>query len=204
MTTDVRVGVLALQGSFEPHARAVRRLGREPVLVRAPGDLGDLEDLTHLILPGGESTTLHHLLVLFGLFEEVRARAARGELALFGTCAGAILMGRDDGTRPPRFGVIDATLARNAYGRQVDSFEAELDVPELGAPLHAIFIRAPRFASVGPRASVLARHRGEPVLVAHGPHLAATFHPELAEDDRLLALWLESTRVPRATPVATP
>lgn len=218
MDSAPRIGVLALQGSFEPHARALRRLGHEPLFVRSRedleghGDLGGLVDhgdlgggLTHLILPGGESTTLYHLLVLFGLFDEIRARAARGELALFGTCAGAILMGQDDGTRPPRFGVLDATLARNAYGRQVDSFEAELAVseilgPEPGAGLRAIFIRAPRFSNVGPRARVLARHRGEPVLVVQGPHLAATFHPELAEDDRLLASWIAGTDESRTRP----
>ncbi|MBK8177707.1 MAG: pyridoxal 5'-phosphate synthase glutaminase subunit PdxT [Planctomycetes bacterium] len=201
MTAAVQVGVLALQGSFEPHARAVRRLGHEPVLVRARADLGGL---THLILPGGESTTLHHLLVLFGLFDEIRERAARGELALFGTCAGAILMGQDDGTRPPRFGLIDATLARNAYGRQVDSFEAELAPGEFGAaPLRAIFIRAPCLTGVGPQVRVLARHRGEPVLVEQGPHLAATFHPELAGEDRILARFLGLGEGRRVGPAAS-
>ncbi len=178
-----RVGVLALQGSFEEHAAAVRRLGFEPVLVRSAEDV---RELTHLILPGGESTTLHHLMELFGVGEAIRTRAASGELSIFGTCAGAILLGQDDGTRPPRFGLLDATLDRNAYGRQVDSFRANVDVEVLeGGPLDAVFIRAPRFSKIGPRARVLARHNGEPVLVEQSGLLAATFHPELTRDDRL-------------------
>lgn len=188
MVRAKKVGVLALQGSFEPHARAVSRLGYEPVLVRAPADL---EGLTHLILPGGESTTLHHLLELFGLREEIRTRASRGELALFGTCAGAILLGREDGSRPPRLGLLDANLERNAYGSQVDSFQAGIDVDGLeGGALQATFIRAPRFTNIGASARVLARLHGEPVLVEQPGVLAATFHPELSKDDRLHARFL--------------
>ena len=188
MVSPIRVGVLALQGSFEPHAAAVRRLGHEAVLVRAPADLAGL---THLILPGGESTTLHHLLELFGLREAILLRAQRAELALFGTCAGAILLGADDGTRPPRFGLLDATLSRNAFGSQVDSFQAPIEVEELaGGALLGTFIRAPKFARVGPRARVLARLQGEPVLVEQPGLLAASFHPELTADDRLLERFL--------------
>jgi len=184
----MKAGVLALQGSFEPHAAALRRLGLEGVLVRS---VEELAGLTHLILPGGESTSLHHLLELFGLREAIRERAAHGELALFGTCAGAILMGADDGTRPPRMGLLDATLARNAYGTQVDSFQAPLQVDGLeGGPLLARFIRAPRFTQVGPRARVLARFDGQPVLVEQEGLLAASFHPELVGDDRLHARFL--------------
>jgi len=188
MVRAKKAGVLALQGSFEPHARAVSRLGFDPVLVKSPDDLAGL---THLILPGGESTTLHHLLELFGLRETIVARARRGELALFGTCAGAILMGREDGSRPPRFGLLDAELERNAYGRQVDSFRAPLELAGIGGPaLDALFIRAPRFSRVGERARVLARLAGEPVLVEQPGLLAATFHPELGLDDRVHARFL--------------
>ncbi len=188
MARAKKVGVLALQGSFEPHARVLRRLGFEPLLVRGAEDL---RDLTHLILPGGESTTLHHLLELFGIGDAIRARHAAGELSLFGTCAGAILLGRDDGSRPPRLGLLDATLERNAYGRQVDSFEDEIAIDGLdGGPLRAIFIRAPRFAKLGERARVLARRGREPVLVEQDGLLAATFHPELSGDDRLHARFL--------------
>ncbi len=192
-----KVGVLALQGSFEEHAAAVRRLGIDPVLVRSAQDV---RELTHLILPGGESTTLHHLMELFGVDEAIRSRAASGELSIFGTCAGAILLSQDDGTRPPRFGLLDATLDRNAYGRQVDSFRANVDVEQLsGGPLDAVFIRAPRFSKIGPRARVLARHDGEAILVEQPGLLAATFHPELTQDDRLLERFLRSP-VPRAAP----
>ena len=188
MVRAKKVGVLALQGSFEPHARAVARLGYVPVLVRS---VPDLEGLTHLILPGGESTTLHHLLELFGMFEPIRARASRGELALFGTCAGAILLGQDDGSRPQRFALLDAELERNAYGRQIDSFQTDIDVDGLeGGALRATFIRAPRFANIGKHARVLARLNGEPVLVEQPGLLAATFHPELSGDDRLHARFL--------------
>jgi len=188
MVRAKRVGVLALQGSFGPHARAVERLGFQCVLVRAPADL---EGLTHLILPGGESTTLHHLLELFGMREMIRERAARGELALFGTCAGAILLGAEDGSRPPRLGLLDAALERNGFGSQVDSFRAAIDVEGLeGESMNAIFIRAPRFTRVGERARVLARWKGEAVLVEQPGLLAATFHPELSGDDRVHARFL--------------
>jgi len=188
MVQAQKAGVLALQGSFEPHARALARLGHEPVLVRAPADL---VGLSHLILPGGESTTLQHLLELFGLWDPILDRARAGDLALFGTCAGAILLGKEDGSPPQRFGLLDAGLERNAYGRQVDSFRASIEIEGLeGGPMQAIFIRAPRFASVGESARVLSRLEGEAVLVEQPGLLAATFHPELSEDDRLHARFL--------------
>jgi 5'-phosphate synthase pdxT subunit len=176
----MKVGVLALQGAFEPHERMLRTLGVEPELVRAPGQL---YGVTHLVLPGGESTTLHHLLELFGMWELLRERHATGELALFGTCAGAILLGRGADARPPRLGVLDAELERNAYGRQLDSFRESLDFE--GRVLDGVFIRAPRIAHVGPNARVLARRGGEPVLVEGPGVLAATFHPELGCDPRI-------------------
>jgi 5'-phosphate synthase pdxT subunit len=186
----LHVGVLALQGSFAPHAAAVRRMGHEPLEVRGREQL---DGLSHLILPGGESTTLHHLLELFELGATIRERAARGALALFGTCAGAILLGADAGELPPRWGLLDARLERNAFGRQIDSFQVALEVSGLdGGPLLATFIRAPRFAHVGARARVLARHEGEAVLVEQDNLLAASFHPELVGDDRLHRRFLSS------------
>lgn len=178
----MQVGVLALQGGFEPHLEVLRSLGVAARAVRTPRVLAEL---THLVLPGGESTTLHHLLTLFGMWELLRARHAAGELVVFGTCAGAILIGRaaTDSARPPRFGLLDVALERNAYGRQVDSFRAELDFE--GSPLPAVFIRAPRIASVGPGVRVLARHGADPVLVEGPGALAATFHPELSGDPRV-------------------
>lgn len=178
----MQVGVLALQGGFEPHLDVLRSLGVAARAVRTPRELAEL---THLVLPGGESTTLHHLLTLFGMWELLRARHAAGELVVFGTCAGAILLGRAaaDGARPPRLGLLDVALERNAYGRQVDSFCAELEFE--GAPLPAVFIRAPRIASVGTGVRVLARHGADPVLVEGPGALAATFHPELSGDSRV-------------------
>ena len=194
----MRAGVLALQGDFEPHAQMLGSLGCEVVLVRNPAQLAAV---THLVLPGGESTTLHHLLNLFELWEPLRQRSSEGSLALFGTCAGAILLGRSDGTRPPRLGLLDAALARNAYGRQVDSFVAPIELD--GAALNAVFIRAPKFVDVGARARVLARLHGAPVLVEGPRVLAATFHPELSGDVRIhrrfLALGLATAEVQART-----
>lgn len=179
-------GVLCLQGSSEPHLARLRDLGVAPREVR---QRKDLDGLTHLILPGGESTTIRHLLDLFGLTELLLERHRAGALCLFGTCAGAILLGHDDGTRPKRLALLDVTLERNAYGRQVDSFSEPLalELPgEVGrAPFHGVFIRAPRFARVGPGVRVLARRGDEPVLVEGPGALAGTFHPELTGDLRI-------------------
>jgi 5'-phosphate synthase pdxT subunit len=179
------VGVLALQGDFGAHARALRRCGAEPVEVRR---VAELDPLGALVVPGGESTTLLNLMRDEPWFDALRAFHARGGL-LFGTCAGAILLAREvRGPSQPSLGLLDAVVARNAYGRQVDSFEASLDVPELdGGPLGVAFIRAPRFVAVGPSVEVLARLDGEPVLVRQGRVMAATFHPEITGDDRLHA-----------------
>lgn len=189
----MKVGVLALQGGFEAHVRMLRALGVDPVQVRSPQAL---RELTHMVIPGGESTTLQHLLELFGMWSTIRARFEAGDLALFGTCAGAILLGRPEvlGERPPRLELLDVTLARNAYGRQVDSFTASVEFD--GAPLEALFIRAPRITRVGAGVSVLARLLGEPVLVEAPGLLAATFHPELGADTRIHARFLASAPAP--------
>lgn len=177
------VGVLALQGASAPHLACFARLGVAAREVRAPSDL---DGLTHLVLPGGESTTLHHLLRLFGLWDGLRERALSGSLALFGTCAGAILLARDAGGKPPTLGLLDARVERNAYGRQIDSFarrmERVADEGEPARPFRAVFIRAPRFADIGPGVRVLARLGGEPVALEAPGLLATSFHPELAED----------------------
>ena len=194
------IGILALQGDFEPHARVLRALGAEPILVRCPEALAGL---THLVLPGGESTTLHNLLTRFGMWDTLRERHAAGTLVLFGTCAGAILLGRDDGTRPPRLGLLDATLERNAYGSQLASFTKPIVLDALGHdPFPCVFIRAPKFTAIGPRAKVLARDGHAPILVEGEGILAATFHPELSGDSRLHRRFLElqpASRLSRAT-----
>jgi 5'-phosphate synthase pdxT subunit len=189
----MRAGVLALQGSSEPHLRRLADLGLSegrnhgivPVEVRQKRQL---EGLTHLILPGGESTTIRHLLDLFGLTPEIVARSRSGELCLYGTCAGAILLGQDDGTRPARLGLLDATLSRNAYGRQVDSFARDVGLrlaEDAAEPFHCVFIRAPRFVAVGSGVDVLGSIDGEPILVEAPGLLAGTFHPELTRDLRV-------------------
>jgi 5'-phosphate synthase pdxT subunit len=191
----MRAGVLALQGSSEPHLRRLADLGASPVEVRQKRQL---EGLTHLILPGGESTTIRHLLDLFGLTPELVARNRGGDLCLYGTCAGAILLGQDDGTRPARLGLLDAQLSRNAYGRQVDSFARDVDLKLEGdvraddaaadgaaAPFHCVFIRAPRFVAVGRDVAVLGALDDEPILVEAPGLLAGTFHPELTRDLRV-------------------
>ena len=179
-----RIGVLAVQGAVREHAAAIRDVGGEPVEVRLPRDLVDLDAL---ILPGGESTTMRRLIDAYGLREPI-ASLARGGAPVLGTCAGMILLAEriDDGD-DPLFGLLDIAVRRNGYGRQLDSFEADLEVPSLGdEPLHGVFIRAPMVTGVGPAAEVLARDPdGTPVAVRQGRVLATAFHPELTQDRRI-------------------
>jgi 5'-phosphate synthase pdxT subunit len=186
----MKVGVLALQGAFREHREVLDALGVETVEVRAPAELGALDAL---ILPGGESTTMSQLLDSSGVRAPLAERLTDG-LPVLGTCAGLILLARDvvDG-RPDQesFGAIDVSVRRNAYGRQRDSFEVDLDVDVLpGGPFPGVFIRAPRIESVGERVEVLAAHEGVPVLVRQGPVVVASFHPELSDDLRLHAWFL--------------
>jgi len=181
----MKVGILALQGAVREHAEALDALGAEAVEVRTPAALAPIDAL---IVPGGESTTIGRLLGTSGLLEPLRARLAEG-LAVLGTCAGVILLARDvlDG-RPdqPRLDALDLTVRRNGYGRQRQSFEADLAVPALGTrPFPGVFIRAPVIESVGRAVEVLARHRDHPVLVRRGPVWGTTFHPELSGDLRV-------------------
>jgi len=179
------IGILALQGDFREHAAALSALGVEAITVRTPEAIAACDAL---ILPGGESTTIGKLMRRFGVDAALRAHHAAGR-PLFGTCAGAILLSRvvtegDVG----QLGLLDATISRNAYGRQTDSFETDLAVVGLATPLRAVFIRAPRFVALGTGVEVLARVGDEPVLVREGCVLAATFHPELTADGRVHAL----------------
>ena len=178
----MKIGVLALQGDFEAHVRVAKSLGAEAREVRRCAELGGLDGL---ILPGGDSTTLLHLMGAEPWFEELRRFHDEGG-ALFGTCAGAILLAREVRHPPqPSLGLLDVVVERNSYGRQVDSFETRIETPELGGSVEAVFIRAPRFRGLGPAVKVVARHRGEPVLVRQGRILAGTFHPELTSDSRI-------------------
>ncbi len=177
------IGVLALQGDFDAHARA---LGGEVPRVRR---VSELAGLAGLVIPGGESTTLLNLMRDEPWFEALRAFHDRGGW-LFGTCAGAILLAREvRGPAQPSLGLLDVTVERNAFGRQAASFEAALEVVGVASPVRAAFIRAPRFRVIGAGVEVLAQLRGEPVLVSAGRVLAATFHPEVVGETRLHALF---------------
>ena len=189
----MKVGVLALQGAFAAHARTLAELGAEPLLVRRPEHL---EDVDALVLPGGESTTMSMLLESSGLAGPLADRLAGGMRA-FGTCAGMILLGREvlGGRSDQRcYGAIDIAVRRNAFGRQVDSFEADLHVDgivDADRPFRAVFIRAPFVERAGSTVQVLADVDGHPVLCRQGPVLVAAFHPELSDDRRLHQLFLE-------------
>ena len=177
----LRIGVLAVQGNFREHVAMLRRLGTQVVEVRKPEELVGLDGL---VIPGGESTTFTRLMDLYGLDEAIRD--FRGPV--FGTCAGMIVLDRD------HLGLVDVGVRRNAFGRQVASFETDLELPGGGPPLRAVFIRAPWIEDVGPGVEVLAEVDGHPVLAREGRFLVAAFHPELTDDPRLHELFLDSVR----------
>jgi pyridoxal 5'-phosphate synthase pdxT subunit len=172
------IGVLAVQGNFREHVATLRRLGADVVEVRLPEQL---EGLDGLVVPGGESTTFMRLMRLYGLDEALRSFAG----PVFGTCAGMIVLDRN------HLGLVDLEVERNAYGRQVASFEADLDLAGEDEPLRGVFIRAPRVLEAGPEVEVLAEHDGHPVLARQGRFLVASFHPELTDDTRVHERFLE-------------
>jgi pyridoxal 5'-phosphate synthase pdxT subunit len=179
------VGVLALQGDFQAHAKVLRHLGAEPREVRVPGDL---EDLDGLIIPGGESTTMTLGIEREGLAGPLRALAAAGT-PVFGTCAGLIMLDRE------HLGVMDIRAERNAFGRQVRSFEADLDFPGVdGGPVRAVFIRAPWIAEAGEEVTILAAVDGHPVAAEQGNLFVVSFHPEITGEQRLHQRFLEKVR----------
>ena len=172
------IGVLAVQGNFREHAAMLRTLGADVVEVRKPEQL---EGLDGLVIPGGESTTFMRLMRLYGLDEAVRNFGG----PMLGTCAGMIVLDRN------HLGLLDVAVERNAWGRQVHSFEAELDVEGETRPLHGVFIRAPWIEEAGPGVEILAEHDGHPVLAREGRVLVAAFHPELTEDTRVHRRFLQ-------------
>lgn len=182
-----KVGVLALQGDTREHLAALREAGAEASTVRRPAEL---DSVAGLVIPGGESTAISHLLRVFSLFEPLRTALADG-LPVYGSCAGMILLASEitDAGAPGRealpLGAIDMTVRRNAFGRQVDSFEEDLDFAGLDSPIHAVFIRAPWVERVGPGVEVLASVGGHPVAVRQGAALATAFHPEVTGDHRV-------------------
>ena len=188
VTRKMRIGVLAIQGDFAAHARAIERSGANAIEVRRANDVASLDGL---IIPGGETTTM------LKFIESERIGSSIGDFArsgkpIFGTCAGAILLAREVyNPAQPSLGLIDIGVERNAYGRQVDSFIATVETTMEGGPLEAVFIRAPRIRRIGAGVKVIARLKNEPVLVRDGNILAATFHPELTQDVRTHSLFLE-------------
>jgi 5'-phosphate synthase pdxT subunit len=181
----LRIGVLALQGNFREHAAMLAGLGADVVEVRKPAQLDGLDGL---VIPGGESTTFTRLMQLYGLDEAIVDFGG----AVFGTCAGMIVLDRD------HLGLVDISVRRNAFGRQAASFETDLDVVGESEPLHAVFIRAPWVEDAGPGVEVLAELNGRPVLAREGRYLVAAFHPELTNDTRLHELFLEEVALVRA------
>jgi 5'-phosphate synthase pdxT subunit len=182
--SGLRVGVLAIQGGFEAHLAILRELGATASEVRVPADLAELDGL---VIPGGESTTILKGIESAGLEEPIRAHHFEGK-PVFGTCAGMIVC--DEG----HLGLLDATAKRNAFGRQLQSFEADLAIEGIGdEPLRAVFIRAPWVERAGPGVDVLASYDGHPVAVREGTVLACAFHPELTDDSRLHALFMAMT-----------
>ena len=184
------IGVLALQGDVREHLAALQRAGADARTVKRRDDL---PGLAGLVIPGGESTTIGKLLVRFGLFEPLRD-VIRGGLPVYGTCAGMILLaaGVTEGDQP-LLGVLDVVVERNAFGRQNESFEADLDVEGLEGPFHAVFIRAPWVAKAGRDVETLASIDDHPVMVRQGHILASSFHPELTDDPRIHRLFVDMT-----------
>ena len=180
---EVLIGVLALQGGFDAHAHMLRELGADVREVRTPADL---EGLDGLVMPGGESTTMSLGIEREGLADPLRELVGRGTPVL-GTCAGLIMLDRD------HLGLMDTLAQRNAFGRQLHSFEADVDLPEVGT-FHAVFIRAPWIAEYGPAVEILAEVDGHPVAARQGPMLVVSFHPELTGDSRLHEAFLRQVR----------
>lgn len=187
----LKIGVLAMQGAFIEHVKMLENLGVEAIEVRKPEEL---ESLDGLIIPGGESTTIGKMLVRFDLLEPIRKKGRKG-FPIFGTCAGSVLLSREviGGTKDqPVLGLLDLVSSRNAYGRQIDSFEADLEVPALGdEPFHGVFIRAPVIDSIRNNVQILCKFQDKIVAVREGNILATSFHPELTNDPRFHKYFLE-------------
>ena len=197
MEKKPKIAVVAMQGDFQKHIEMLTRLGADAYPARLPADIARADGI---ILPGGESTTIGKLLARYGVDAAITEAARQGK-PIYGTCAGLILLARGiaEGTGErggqPTLGLLDAVVARNAFGRQVDSFETALDVPALGPdPLRAVFIRAPYVAHAGPEVEALASYDGKTVFVRQGNVLGSAFHPELTDDDRPHRLFLSQVK----------
>ncbi|MFC4354243.1 pyridoxal 5'-phosphate synthase glutaminase subunit PdxT [Chryseomicrobium palamuruense] len=182
----MKIGVLALQGAVREHVTSIEKSGAQAVPVKR---IEDLEGLDALVLPGGESTTMRKLLDRYELLEPIR-KLAEEDVPMFGTCAGLILLARTISGQDSHLNVMDVTVERNSFGRQVDSFEANLAVRGLDEPFRAVFIRAPHIVKVGASVDVLAEHNGRIVLARDGNFLGCSFHPELTDDNRLMEYFI--------------
>lgn len=191
----MQIGVLAIQGDIREHVNSVERLGHNPLLVRDPKRLDELDGL---IMPGGESTTMTILMKRFGLWDKLKSLIEKG-MPVYGTCAGLVLLSRRVTNYPeqPTLGVLDVEVERNAYGSQTESFEARVHAPVFETEISAFFIRAPIIRSSSMKVEILAKHEGKPVLVRQGNILASTFHPELTDDSRVHQLFLKSISLRR-------
>jgi 5'-phosphate synthase pdxT subunit len=191
--SDARVGLLAFQGDYEAHGKALARTGIASITIVEVRRLSDLESVDALIIPGGESTVMGMLLERFGMFEALKTRIKEG-LPVFATCAGLILLAKNiEGSEQTRLGVLDVTVLRNAYGRQIDSFHSPVrtSISQIGI-IDGVFIRAPKITALGEGVDVIATHRDEPVMVRQGSIVAATFHPELLPDAPLHRWFIQS------------
>lgn len=189
----MRIGVLAIQGDVREHIRHTEQAGAEAVPVRLVRDLSNTQGL---IIPGGESTTIGMLMEEYGLIEAIQQRAHGGHYPIYGTCAGLILMAKTViGFSPARLGLVDIDASRNAYGRQVASFEVDLAIEALGAdPFPAVFIRAPKIERMGVGVTALASYQGRAVMAEAGPYLVSAFHPEMSGDTRIHQYFLDKVR----------
>lgn len=187
----ITIGVLGLQGAVREHVRSVEACGAEAVVVKRVEELAEIDGL---IIPGGESTTIRKLLDKYGFMEPLKEFAAKGK-PMFGTCAGLILLAKElVGYREHHLGLFDVTVERNSFGRQKESFEAELFIRGLDEPFVGVFIRAPHIVKVGEHVEVLAKHEGRIVAAREGQFLGCSFHPELTEDHRITELFMEMVR----------
>ena len=185
----MKIGVLAMQGAFREHQQTLNKLGVEAIKLRR---VEELSEVSGVIIPGGESTTIGKLLTDFNLLEPLREKILKG-LPVFGTCAGMILLAKEiENSDQPRLGTMDIKVARNAFGRQVDSFEVDLNIPEIGEePIRAVFIRAPYILEVKPKVKVLAEVEGKIVMARQDNMLVSAFHPELTDDLRIHQYFIE-------------
>jgi 5'-phosphate synthase pdxT subunit len=187
----VKIGVLALQGAVREHVRAVEAAGAEAFVIKKKEEL---EHVDGLILPGGESTTMRKLIDKYDFMDELRKQAQEGK-PMFGTCAGLILLAKNIvGYDQPHLGVMDITVERNSFGRQRESFEADLDIKDVADDFPAVFIRAPHIVEAGENTEVLAKHNGRIVAAREGQFLGCSFHPELTEDHRLAAYFVNMVK----------